>query len=139
MLTTSLTTYVSLQTFAIPGSISLSVLSGFLFPFPLALLLVSTVSHIPITPILMIQCSVYVLLVSFLVLIPSINFCTSFVPGICSSCALVQSLIVLFLSPFPINFIVTLLKAVGWGIRSQVIKHANLLSILKCLLHIISH
>lgn len=32
--------YISLQTFAIPGSISLSVLSGFLFPFPLALFLV---------------------------------------------------------------------------------------------------
>ncbi|CAG2054870.1 unnamed protein product [Timema podura] len=30
----------SLQTFAIPGSISLSILSGFLFPFPLALFLV---------------------------------------------------------------------------------------------------
>lgn len=30
----------SLQTFAIPGSISLSVLSGFLFPFPFALVLV---------------------------------------------------------------------------------------------------
>lgn len=32
--------YIFLQTFAIPGSISLSVLSGFLFPFPLALFLV---------------------------------------------------------------------------------------------------
>ncbi|XP_071452460.1 transmembrane protein 41B-like [Hetaerina americana] len=32
--------YLFLQTFAIPGSISLSILSGFLFPFPLALLLV---------------------------------------------------------------------------------------------------
>lgn len=30
----------SLQTFAIPGSISLSVLSGFLYPFPFALVLV---------------------------------------------------------------------------------------------------
>lgn len=33
-------TYIFLQTFAIPGSISLSILSGFLFPFPIALLLV---------------------------------------------------------------------------------------------------
>lgn len=33
-------TLFSLQTFAIPGSISLSILSGFLFPFPVALLLV---------------------------------------------------------------------------------------------------
>ncbi|XP_046673072.1 transmembrane protein 41B isoform X2 [Homalodisca vitripennis] len=33
-------TYIFLQTFAIPGSISLSILSGFLFPFPLALGLV---------------------------------------------------------------------------------------------------
>ncbi|KAJ8023414.1 Transmembrane protein 41B [Holothuria leucospilota] len=33
-------TYIFLQTFAIPGSISLSILSGFLFPFPLALFLV---------------------------------------------------------------------------------------------------
>ncbi|XP_047113280.1 transmembrane protein 41B-like [Schistocerca piceifrons] len=33
-------TYLFLQTFAIPGSISLSILSGFLFPFPAALLLV---------------------------------------------------------------------------------------------------
>ncbi|KAG8223557.1 hypothetical protein J437_LFUL004431 [Ladona fulva] len=31
---------IRLQTFAIPGSISLSILSGFLFPFPIALLLV---------------------------------------------------------------------------------------------------
>ncbi|XP_075212876.1 transmembrane protein 41 homolog isoform X3 [Lycorma delicatula] len=30
-------TYIFLQTFAIPGSISLSILSGFLFPFPVAL------------------------------------------------------------------------------------------------------
>jgi hypothetical protein len=36
----SLTSICSLQTFAIPGSISLSILSGFLFPFPLALMLV---------------------------------------------------------------------------------------------------
>jgi hypothetical protein len=35
-----LTAMFSLQTFAIPGSISLSILSGFLFPFPQALLLV---------------------------------------------------------------------------------------------------
>ncbi|GLG98002.1 Transmembrane protein 41-like protein [Gryllus bimaculatus] len=34
-------TYIFLQTFAIPGSISLSILSGFLFPFPLALVLVN--------------------------------------------------------------------------------------------------
>ncbi len=34
-------TYLFLQTFAIPGSISLSIVSGFLFPFPVALLLVS--------------------------------------------------------------------------------------------------
>lgn len=33
-------TYVFLQTFAIPGSIFLSILSGFLFPFPLALFLI---------------------------------------------------------------------------------------------------
>merc|ERR1719357_5438 len=33
-----LCTYVFLQTFAIPGSIFLSIISGFLFPFPLALL-----------------------------------------------------------------------------------------------------
>lgn len=33
-------TFQSLQTFAIPGSISLSVLSGFLFQFPVALFLV---------------------------------------------------------------------------------------------------
>ena len=30
--------YIFLQTFAIPGSIFLSIISGFLFPFPLALL-----------------------------------------------------------------------------------------------------
>lgn len=35
-----LCTYVFLQTFAIPGSIFLSIISGFLFPFPLALLAV---------------------------------------------------------------------------------------------------
>jgi uncharacterized membrane protein YdjX (TVP38/TMEM64 family) len=34
--------YVFLQTFAIPGSIFLSIMSGFLYPFPLALLLVCT-------------------------------------------------------------------------------------------------
>ena len=33
-------TYIFLQSFAIPGSIFLSILSGFLFPFPLALFLV---------------------------------------------------------------------------------------------------
>ncbi|XP_013778172.1 transmembrane protein 41B-like [Limulus polyphemus] len=33
-------TYIFLQSFAIPGSIFLSILSGFLFPFPLALTLV---------------------------------------------------------------------------------------------------
>ncbi|XP_014260505.1 transmembrane protein 41B isoform X2 [Cimex lectularius] len=33
-------TYIFLQTFAIPGSISLSILAGFLFPFPLAIILV---------------------------------------------------------------------------------------------------
>ncbi|XP_067002522.1 transmembrane protein 41B [Anabrus simplex] len=32
--------YIFLQTFAIPGSIFLSILSGFLFPFPMALMLV---------------------------------------------------------------------------------------------------
>ncbi|BES99162.1 SNARE associated Golgi protein [Nesidiocoris tenuis] len=32
--------YIFLQTFAIPGSISLSILSGFLYPFPLAITLV---------------------------------------------------------------------------------------------------
>ena len=36
---------ISLQTFAIPGSISLSILLGFLFPFFLALFIVCTVSH----------------------------------------------------------------------------------------------
>ncbi|KAJ8675181.1 hypothetical protein QAD02_010967 [Eretmocerus hayati] len=39
-------TYIFLQTFAIPGSIFLSILSGFLFPFPLALSLVCTCSAI---------------------------------------------------------------------------------------------
>lgn len=39
-------TYIFLQTFAIPGSIFLSILSGFLFPFYLALLLVCTCSAI---------------------------------------------------------------------------------------------
>ena len=34
-------TYLFLQTFAIPGSIFLSIVSGYLFPFPIALLLVS--------------------------------------------------------------------------------------------------
>ncbi|KAI6660848.1 hypothetical protein LOD99_13572 [Oopsacas minuta] len=43
------TTYIFLQTFAIPGSIGLSILSGFLFPFPLALLLVCTCSTIGAT------------------------------------------------------------------------------------------
>ena len=36
--------YNFLQTFAIPGSIFLSILSGFLFPFPLACFLVSLCS-----------------------------------------------------------------------------------------------
>ncbi|CAK9822096.1 Transmembrane protein 41B [Anthophora retusa] len=39
-------TYIFLQTFAIPGSIFLSILSGFLFPFPLALLLVCSCSAV---------------------------------------------------------------------------------------------
>ncbi|XP_008552487.2 transmembrane protein 41 homolog [Microplitis demolitor] len=39
-------TYIFLQTFAIPGSIFLSILSGFLFPFSLALILVCTCSAI---------------------------------------------------------------------------------------------
>lgn len=42
-------TYIFLQTFAIPGSIFLSILSGFLFPFPLALILVCTCSAIGAT------------------------------------------------------------------------------------------
>lgn len=41
--------FYSLQTFAIPGSIFLSILSGFLFPFPIALLLVCTCSAIGAT------------------------------------------------------------------------------------------
>ncbi|XP_059486582.1 transmembrane protein 41B isoform X2 [Neocloeon triangulifer] len=40
VLTGVFVSYIFLQTFAIPGSISLSILSGFLFPFPLALVLV---------------------------------------------------------------------------------------------------
>lgn len=40
VLSAIIVTYIFLQTFAIPGSISLSILSGFLFAFPLALLLV---------------------------------------------------------------------------------------------------
>ncbi|XP_053976492.1 transmembrane protein 41B [Hylaeus anthracinus] len=39
-------TYIFLQTFAIPGSIFLSILSGFLFPFPLALFLVCSCSAV---------------------------------------------------------------------------------------------
>ncbi|KAG6450718.1 transmembrane protein 41 homolog isoform X2 [Manduca sexta] len=38
--------YIFLQTFAIPGSIFLSILSGFLFPFPVALTLVCSCSAI---------------------------------------------------------------------------------------------
>lgn len=37
-------TYIFLQSFAIPGSIFLSILSGFLFPFPLAIFLVCSCS-----------------------------------------------------------------------------------------------
>lgn len=37
-------TYIVLQSFAIPGSIFLTILSGYLFPFPVALLLVCTCS-----------------------------------------------------------------------------------------------
>ncbi|XP_031340458.1 transmembrane protein 41B isoform X2 [Photinus pyralis] len=37
-------TYIFLQTFAIPGSLFLSILSGFLFPFTVALVLVCTCS-----------------------------------------------------------------------------------------------
>ncbi|KAJ8298807.1 hypothetical protein KUTeg_022867 [Tegillarca granosa] len=37
--------YIFLQSFAIPGSIFLSILSGFLFPFPLALFLVCLVER----------------------------------------------------------------------------------------------
>ncbi|KAL5007158.1 hypothetical protein ScPMuIL_015964 [Solemya velum] len=39
-------TYIFLQSFAIPGSIFLSILSGFLYPFPLALILVCLCSGI---------------------------------------------------------------------------------------------
>ncbi|XP_020894734.1 transmembrane protein 41B [Exaiptasia diaphana] len=39
-------TYIFLQTFAIPGSIFGSILSGFLFPFPLALFLVCLCSSV---------------------------------------------------------------------------------------------
>lgn len=42
-------TYVFLQSFAIPGSIFCSILSGFLFPFPLALFLVCSCSAIGAT------------------------------------------------------------------------------------------
>ncbi|XP_054710927.1 transmembrane protein 41B-like [Uloborus diversus] len=42
-------TYVFLQSFAIPGSIFLSILSGFLFPFPLAIFLVCTCSSLGAT------------------------------------------------------------------------------------------
>ncbi|XP_058951325.1 transmembrane protein 41B isoform X1 [Pocillopora verrucosa] len=38
--------YIFLQTFAIPGSIFLSILSGFLFPFPLALFFVCLCSSV---------------------------------------------------------------------------------------------
>ncbi|CAL1684714.1 unnamed protein product [Lasius platythorax] len=41
--------YIFLQTFAIPGSIFLSILSGFLFRFPIALLLVCTCSAVGAT------------------------------------------------------------------------------------------
>ncbi|XP_015916764.1 transmembrane protein 41B [Parasteatoda tepidariorum] len=37
-------TYIFLQSFAIPGSIFLSILSGFLYPYPLAILLVCSCS-----------------------------------------------------------------------------------------------
>ncbi|ESO95286.1 hypothetical protein LOTGIDRAFT_178330 [Lottia gigantea] len=40
------TTYIFLQSFAIPGSIFLSIISGFLYPFPLALILVCLCSCI---------------------------------------------------------------------------------------------
>lgn len=49
VLTGLLVTYIFLQTFAIPGSIFLSILSGFLFRFPIALLLVCTCSAIGAT------------------------------------------------------------------------------------------
>jgi len=38
--------YFSLQTFAIPGSVFLSILSGFLYPFYIALFLVCLVSTV---------------------------------------------------------------------------------------------
>ncbi len=38
--------FFSLQTFAIPGSIFLSILAGFLYPFPLALFLVCLCSSL---------------------------------------------------------------------------------------------
>lgn len=41
-----LTFYFSLQTFAIPGSLFLSILSGYLFPFCVALILVCTCSMV---------------------------------------------------------------------------------------------
>ena len=40
VLTAFVLTYIFLQSFAIPGSIFLSILSGFMFPFPIALFLV---------------------------------------------------------------------------------------------------
>lgn len=42
-------TYIFLQTFAIPGSIFLSILSGYLYPFPLALFLVCLCSGLGAT------------------------------------------------------------------------------------------
>ncbi|XP_052797587.1 transmembrane protein 41B-like [Mya arenaria] len=42
-------TYIFLQSFAIPGSIFLSILSGFLFPFPLALFMVCLCSGLGAT------------------------------------------------------------------------------------------
>ncbi|XP_065652501.1 transmembrane protein 41B isoform X2 [Hydra vulgaris] len=42
-------TYIFLQSFAIPGSIFLSILSGFIFPFPLALFLVCLCSSLGAT------------------------------------------------------------------------------------------
>ncbi|PAV63713.1 hypothetical protein WR25_11489 [Diploscapter pachys] len=38
--------YITLQSFAIPGSIFLTILSGYLFPFPVAILLVCTCSAV---------------------------------------------------------------------------------------------
>ncbi|XP_020283925.1 transmembrane protein 41 homolog [Pseudomyrmex gracilis] len=49
VLTGVFVTYIFLQTFAIPGSIFLSILSGFLFRFSVALLLVCTCSAIGAT------------------------------------------------------------------------------------------